>query len=376
MKVAFIRGQFLNNFEGQNFDFHAYPDVHFTGYSSLHPIDDGVPFPVIKLPSLSDLAVHAHAAKMLRYVSNRSIGDAQVLFGLERHIKGSDIVHTADPHYYYSYQAAKMKSKGLIGSLIVTWWETIPFNNESTRAKRKIKAKVMQEADMFLCYTQKAKDCLLAEGVHENRIHTVSLGVDIRAFHPPSVSRTHPFTILFVGRLVQEKGVMDIYQAFSKTIAKELGSSRLHIVGAGPLHTPLLRMIERDGLQDRVTIKTLAYEEMQREYHNASLLVLASRRHPTWEEQLGMVLLEGMASGVPIVATNTGAIAEIVGEAGIIVPEHDLEELSRAISCIALDKKLAAKLGTMGRNRAINLYDAKHTAENIYRLYQSLIHHS
>ena len=132
-RFALIRGAYLNNFEGQNYQF------SLVGYSSLFPLDSQVPFPLVKLPSIADMQRIPFLTIPIKIIANRTLGDSQILIGLEKHIVGCDIVHTADPHYYYSYQAALLKERKKIKKVVCTWWETIPFNNESTAAKKKIK---------------------------------------------------------------------------------------------------------------------------------------------------------------------------------------------------------------------------------------------
>ena len=138
MKVAFVRGAYLNNFEGQNYNLDK-KTFQISGYSSLWPIDSHVPFSVIKLPSPADLQKFPLCNKPIKYIANRTLGDSQLLWRLESHIQDADIVHVADPHYFYAYQAAVLKAHGQIKKLVSTWWETIPFNNESVSAKKRIK---------------------------------------------------------------------------------------------------------------------------------------------------------------------------------------------------------------------------------------------
>src|SRR3990167_6532882 len=135
IKVCFVRGKYLNNFEGQNYLFNP-NNILFTAVSSLFPLHRNFPFPVKKLPSLADLPFFERGIK---YLTNRLVGDSQVLFGLEGFAHSFDIFHTADPHYFYSYQLAKLRKKNLIKNLIMTSWETIAFNNESASEKRYIK---------------------------------------------------------------------------------------------------------------------------------------------------------------------------------------------------------------------------------------------
>ena len=370
MNIAFIRGAYLNNFEGQSYHFDAYPAIHITGYSSLYPLDAQVPFSVVKLPSIADIQSISFLNKSIKYIANRTLGDSQILMGLERHLRNADIVHIADPHYYYAYQAAQLKKSGARYKLISTWWETIPHNNETTHAKKQLKREVMSQVDGYVCYTSKAKECLLAEGVSPHKIQLIPLGVNLTRFTSIKKKEQDKVTILFVGRLVEEKGVIDLYKVF-RQLAQKNTQLKLRIVGQGPLGATLAHMRKTDSLQDRVSIVQVPYLMMPYEYQQADMLVAPSKTTQTWEEQLGMVLLEAMASGLPIVGYHSGAVGDIVGNAGLIVPEGDTAHLLQSIRRLATDKQERDKLGTMGKVRAKKLYDARKTAQHLYAYYRS-----
>jgi len=371
MRVSFIRGAYLNNFEGQNFDFTNQSDISFCGYSSLFPIDSNVPFPIVRLLSIADIQKIPLLNSPVRYISNRILGDSQILWGLENHIYSSDIVHIADPHYYYSYQAAVLKKKRVVKKLISTWWETIPFNNEGTSAKKYIKQFVMNETDVFLCYTEKARDCLIQEGVDTQKIATIPLGVDLNKFNL-NKNEHNEFTVLFVGRLVVEKGVLDLYEVFKK-IAKANGKTvKLRLVGTGPLESKLKRLIEKDNLTKQVTVESRSYREMSEVYQQSDVLCVPSKKTSSWEEQYGMVFIEAMACGIPIVSYLTGAIPEIVKDCGFILNEGDREQMEKSLIRLRTDEKLCHKIGTMGRERAEEYFNARKTSKNIYNLYKSL----
>lgn len=365
MKISFVRGAYLNNFEGQNFD------LPLTGYSSLFPLDGRVPFPLVKLASIADLQKIPLLDKPIKYIANRTLGDSQILFGLEDYIRRSDIVHVADPHYYYSYQVARLKAKGIIKKLVSTWWETIPFNNESTPAKKRIKKYVMNQVDQFICYTEIAKECLITEGAKTEKITVIPLGVDLTQFHPTQHKARDIKTVLYVGRLVEEKGILDLYKAF-KMVERDVQRVTLRIVGTGPLENTIRRLIQKDCFQDTVIIEHKSYHEMPSVYQQADVLCVPSKKIKTWEEQYGMVFVEAMASGVPIVSYSTGSIPLIVGNAGLLAKESNIEELSALIIQIIRAKELGKKIGTIGRERAEKLFDAKKTAYKLLKLYTSL----
>ena len=376
MRVALVRGKYLNIFEGQNYIFEDC-DIDLVGISSVRPIHTDFSFPIIKLPSPADIR---GAEKIIKVVFNRTLGDSQILLGLEKYATQFDIFHTADPHYYYSYQLAKLRSEGKIKKLLVTSWEIIPFNNENLAAKKGIKHFILKHADHFLCYTDLAKKCLMTEGVSSEKITVMKLGVDLKKFQIPKFKlqtnskfqKAKTLHILFVGRLVEEKGVMDLYEAF-KRVTCNVKRVTFKIVGEGPLKHNLLKKIKTDHLEHLVSIEKKSYKEMPKVYENADLFILPSKRTKTWEEQYGMVLVEAMASGLPIVAYDTGAIREIMDSAGVYIHEGDIGGLAFAIRHLMADRAFAAKLGTMGRRRAESEFDSRKSAKKIEQLYESII---
>jgi len=345
IKVALIRGSYLNNFEGQNYIFDK--NIHLTAFSSLKPLNAEFPFSVVRLLSLSDFQKITFLKKPVKILANRLFGDSQNLFGLEKYASRFDIFHTADPHYYYSYQLAKLRQGGLIKRLISTSWEIIPYNNETVARKKFIKKFTQKYVDLFICYTQKAKDCLVKEGIAESKIKVVTLGVDLNKFQVKSSklkAGTQSCKLLFVGRAVEEKGIYDLKQAVAG-----LKNISLKIVEFGSRN----------------------YQKMPEIYQQADILVLPSKKTKTWEEQYGMVLVEAMASAIPIVAYETGAISEIVQDAGILIPQ-DTKKLHDAIKYLAGNFKQREKLGKIGRKRAEIYFDAKKTAKSLAKIYEHL----
>lgn len=334
MKVTFVRGSYLNMFEGQNYEI-LQRDISLLGIGSVRTLHASFPFPVVRLPSLADISFP-------RWVANRTLGDRQNLWGLSRVVQDADIVHTADPHYYYSFQLAKMRRKGMIRKLIATSWETIPFNNESTAAKRRIKQFTMQYVDHYLCHTNKAKTSLMKEGVHARNITVLPLGVDLSRFSTkPTRSRAKKLHILSAGRNVPEKGINDYRQ-----LQRRIPSATFLRVSDAP------------------------YQEMPLWYQDADVFLHLSRSTPTWEEQYGMVLVEAMASGLPIIAYRTGAVEEVVGNAGILAAEGDIDELYRAVRTLQTDRKRYEVLRDNARRRAKQRYDRNVFARSLLRLYQ------
>ena len=221
----------------------------------------------------------------------------------------------------------------------------------------------------------------MKEGIDASKIEVIKLGIDLNKFKiqnsklKSNSKFKKEFKILFTGRLVVEKGTLDLYEAFKNVqrVTRNAQRLKLLVVGEGPLKDILLSKIKYDKLDQFVTIVQKRYEEMPKIYHEADIFVLPSKSTKTWEEQYGMVLIEAMASGLPIIAYDTGAINEVVGNAGIYIHDGDVNGLAFAIQHLIEDKIFAKKLGTMGRERAESEYDCRKTARKIEELYKGLL---
>lgn len=159
------------------------------------------------------------------------------------------------------------------------------------------------------------------------------------------------FQILFVGRLVERKGVGNLVDAVA-ALPREL-DARLVIIGDGPESEPIRRRAEQRGIGERVELRGREPDDALRAaYASADAFVLPAivdARGDT--EGLGVVLLEAMNFGVPVIASATGGIVDIVldGETGLLVPPGDVAALSSALERLARDRGLAASLGARGQ---------------------------
>ena len=254
---------------------------------------------------------------------------------LATHLRGAAIVHSAELGVWFSGQPAKLKRE-LDFKLVLTVWETIPFRDTFRafrgRAYRRV---ALEEADLFLAATDRARRCLLLEGAPPERIEVSPPGVDVERFGASGarlVPGTVPGTslapvIVSPGRLVWEKGHYDAIRALSLLEPPV----RLLVVGAGPERERLLRYAADLGIAKRVEIRAVAHAEMPVVFAGAACVVLASLPTPHWEEQFGMVLAEAMAAGVPVVASSSGAIPEVLGPRARLFTPGDWAELARLL---------------------------------------------
>ena len=187
--------------------------------------------------------------------------------------------------------------------------------------------------------------------VVQGPLEIVPNGVDVRAFaHPGRPVEGLPAgrKILWVNRLDPQKGFEVMVRAFEE-LASELEDTHLLVAGDGRDRV-LLRALPKDLRSRILRLGTVPHEELPR-YH-AAADVFASPA--TGQESFGMVLVEAMAAGVPVVASEIAGYREVVrnGVDGLLVPSNDPNALAAAIRRVLSEPDLAAALVTAGRARA------------------------
>jgi glycosyltransferase involved in cell wall biosynthesis len=158
----------------------------------------------------------------------------------------------------------------------------------------------------------------------------------------PSVSDRR--SVLFVGRLVKEKGVAELLDALARLARSD---TELVVVGDGPMRGRLERLAGDLAVGDRIRfVGAVPHAEVASYLARARVVVV-----PSWFEERGRVVLEAMANGAPLVGTRTGGIAETVrdGVNGLLVPVRDPLALTSAIARVLEDDVLAASLSKAGR---------------------------
>ncbi len=266
-------------------------------------------------------------------LATRAAGER--FLGLADRLRGADIVHTAELGNWYSAQAARLKAS-LGFQLVVTTWETLPLRDAYRNLRTRPYARaVLAAADRFLPATERAREALLLEGAPRDRTVVCPPGIDLERFAQartarPAADGTH--LVLSVGRLVWEKGHQDLLRALALLRERGRRDVRALIVGEGPERDRLRALAGELGLGGIVDFAaSVPYDEMPRLYARASCLVLASLPIRYWEEQFGMVLAEAMAGHLPIVASTSGAIPEVLGDGARYVAPGDWVGLAAAL---------------------------------------------
>lgn len=203
----------------------------------------------------------------------------------------------------------------------------------------------------------------------------IPLGLDPDHFAPAAGQRPlrpgDDLLVGYVGRLAAHKGVHVLLDAVA---GRDRDRLRLRIAGAGPEEQALRDLARALGVTDRVEfVGPLDQTDLPDFYRGLDVLAVPSLTTPGWVEQFGRVAVEAMACGVPVVASDSGALPDVVGGAGLLVPPDDAEALRAALVRIADEPGLAARLREQGLARAAGS-SWHRVAEDFLDMYRTMLH--
>lgn len=174
----------------------------------------------------------------------------------------------------------------------------------------------------------------------------------------------------YIGRLVPEKGIEILLRAISQVV----GPWTLNILGDGPDRERLEKMAYWLGIGPRVEFDPkLPSTRLPNYLSGLDVLVLPSITQSNWKEQFGRVLIEAMACGVIVVGSHSGAIPEVIGEAGLTFAENDIEALQDQLQRLTDDVALRDELRQRGRQRVIDHYTQAAVARNTVTVYREIL---
>jgi glycosyltransferase involved in cell wall biosynthesis len=264
-----------------------------------------------------------------------------------------DVVHAeVEPWSLAALQCARAAPGA---RLVVFTWE----NLEGPRrlASRAIERFVLRRAAFVIAGNEAARARVLRRGVAPARTAVMpQVGLDperyaggARARLPAGLAPAPP-AVGYVGRLIPAKGVDLLVDAVAGLDA------RLAVIGEGSERAALTARTAGWPAGKAVFAGGVPDDRIPDWLAALDVLVLPSRTTPAWAEQFGHVLIEAMAAGVPVIGSSSGAIPEVIGDAGLIFPEGDAAALGRQLGWLLGDGGLRKTLAERGRERVRRLW--------------------
>jgi glycosyltransferase involved in cell wall biosynthesis len=284
--------------------------------------------------------------------------------GVVRHAVGCDLVHA---HWTLSAAAA-------IASRI---WHGVPvlLTSQGSDLLRAPKAwlgrmfarSVLRHSDCVTVLSKALAEQALLLGASEDRLDVIPNGVDTRVFRPSDEKR-EPI-VLYVGSLIERKGLRYLVAAFP-AVLRHVPQARLVLIGEGPQRAELEKALDESGVRARVTwLPFMTQEKVRQWMRRARVLVL-----PSTEEGQGVVLLEAMACGTPVIGSRIGGIQDVITpQVGALVPPADPSALADSTVRLMRDMDRWDAASKAARRRAVQMYDWNQIAVRFVDLYESLV---
>jgi glycosyltransferase involved in cell wall biosynthesis len=245
------------------------------------------------------------------------------------------------------------------------WYSQIPKRLLGYIALAMLAKEVQQYPLTFkhaICVSAAARTILVEAGVPVTRARIIHTGLDENKYligeKPQRRHDERSLNLLYAGRLASDKGIGTAIEAMTKLVFSQgQREVRLSLAGSGSAEYEdhLRFMVNQAGLTDYVSfLGWVPSEEMPGLLRNFDVLLLTS----IWPEPFARVLLEGMISGLVVVATPTGGTTEILvdGENGLLFAAGDAEDLAQKIVCLAADPKLRGRLARAGQQTVIERF--------------------
>jgi len=279
-----------------------------------------------------------------------------------------DLIHIEEePFTPVCWQFVREAKKRNIKTIFFTW--------ENIERKHNFFYSVMEKyniknSDGAIAGNLEAKMLLARKGFLKSIEVFPQYGVNLNDFLEKDIKKeSKEFNLVYIGRLTKEKGIEILLDAIYN-----IQNIKLHIIGTGPLLQNIKNKINRLNLQDRVIFYSYIDRDKIPEFLNKmDILILPSITTKNWKEQFGRVIIEAFAAKVVVIGSDSGAIPEVIGDAGIVFKEKDSKDLSNKIKDLMEDKELFIKCINKGYERVKNNYTNEIIAEKIDKFYKRIL---
>ncbi|HYU64813.1 MAG TPA: glycosyltransferase family 4 protein [Candidatus Paceibacterota bacterium] len=263
-------------------------------------------------------------------------------------------------------------------------WENIAYEKKFHGIKLMLKRLIVNLnllfSDGVICGSTKGKE--IFSRLTSKPIAVIPMsGVDTKLFSPISgpkefqgINLEDKIVYTFAGAIGYRKGIHLFLEAFSK-IADQLPDAYCIIAGSGEYEREIDRQIAHSSLKEKIMrIPWIKHQELPKLLAISDIFVYPSLPYGGWEEQFGYSMAEASLMELPIVATNSGSIREIVidGVTGILVKPGSTDELAQAIIYLAKNSDLRRQMGQAGRHHIMSNFSNQIVAQKFYNFFERI----
>jgi len=280
---------------------------------------------------------------------------------------------------YYGPFAERLVSLGAArGAKLVTSFRGVDLAIDVPARPGRYRA-LFRNGDLFLPVTRDFRERLLLHGVSADRVRVHRSGINLSRFRfaprpPPAPGETA--RLLFVGRLMEKKGLAYVIEALALIVAQGRRCS-LTVIGDGALMPRMQAQCEALGISDRVSfLGTRTHDEIAQAIRDAHILLAPSvRAHSGDEEGIPNVLKEAMAVGLPVISTRHSGIPELIehGVSGLLAPERDAQALAALLERLLEHPEQWPVLQQAARRKIEEEYDSERLNDDLVAAYTGLL---
>jgi glycosyltransferase involved in cell wall biosynthesis/SAM-dependent methyltransferase len=285
-----------------------------------------------------------------------------------------DILHIEEEHYsIVTYQAIRLAKKYNVRCLFVSLqniYKTYPFPFSWMEGYN------IRNADYAVAVSDEIRNVLIRKGLSKEKCPVIPYGVDHLVYRAMESQKLKSklgldsFTIGYIGRLVKEKGIIDLIKAVSSINNNFI----LLLVGSGKLRYKIKKEGRRLGISEQIRfIDNIPSSQIPNYLNCMDCLVLPSLTTEKWKEQFGRVLIEAMSCEVPVIGSDSGEIQNVIGDCGLIFKEGDVDDLSSNLEMLINNIDLRIDLAKKGRQRVLNNFTQEIVAKETYKVYQKMM---
>jgi len=286
---------------------------------------------------------------------------------LREHLRNFDVLHFHDDLDLSFPMALLAVNKPRLFSCHSLW--------TTMRAPNLFAPKLLvKSADLFHVFSVADQKKLEGIGIPDRRIRVIPQGVNVSEFRPPeSRPQRDNIRVVFVGRITRIKGLMTLLRAFALVNRSQAGH-RVELLIAGPVWDQTCYK-ELDDYKREMQLQNVRFVGPVLPSNLPTFLRSADIfAFPSLMETFPIVVLEAMASGLPVVATPVGALREVVteNETGFRFQPRDYETMAEKLMLLSSDRRLRERIGRKARERVVRCYSSEKNALKILELYREL----